>query len=212
MAGALLTWDRDVTAACPEAQVICTDLMPIPSLYSARNVTLYVEDANEADWGNRGRFDLIHFRNLDGGIKDWGAAFKSAFHCQRAEGFLCLEQLVFHRPPRHDPGPSSIWHALQQALNCIEAQKGLSFVLEDTRGAQEKLENSGYRIISSGTRSFRIQPGMYIYAGCDLLWAIIELMKGVLVRGWELQPEVADKESLLSHLEEELGRGLEVEV
>ncbi|KAJ4316484.1 hypothetical protein N0V84_007840 [Fusarium piperis] len=192
-------------------QFICTDLVPIPSLYSARNVTLYVEDANESDWGRQERFDLIHFRNMDGGIKDWEAAFKWAFNCQRAGGFLRLEQLVFYPPP-DDPGPNSIWHALQQALDCIQAQKGLSFALQDAQGAQEKLEGSGYDIISNRTRPFHILPGMYVHDSCDLLWAIIELVKGVLVRGWELQPEVADKESLLSRLEVEFARGLEVKV
>ena len=198
----------DVKAACPEAQVLCTDLLATLPLLNT-DVTSYILDANETDWGWRDRFDYIHFRDMDGGIRDWEATFKTAFNCQRAEGFLSLEQLVFYQPPEN-PCPGSIWYALQQALDYIKAQKGLAFALHDTQGVQKKLESSGYEIVSKETRSFPIKFGMYKHDACDLLCAIIELMKGVLVRGWELQPEVANKESLLRRLEMEVGRGLTV--
>jgi hypothetical protein len=199
-------WARDVQSICPQAQILCTDLTPIPSIAG-----LYIEDANATPWsGWSERFEWINLRNLDGGIKDWGATFKAAFHCQRKEGFLSLEQLIFYLPP-DKLAPSSMWHTWQQSLGYIKAYAGLSFQLHDTRRIEEQLRQAGYMISSTNTRQFKLQVGTD-EDNDEILRAIIELMKGVLVRAWGLRPVVGDKQTCLDCLEKEIGQGLEIKV
>ena len=142
-------------------------------------------------------------------MKDWGATFTAAFACLQTGGFLGIEDLVF-REPSPNLAPDSIWHHWKQALNCLKDRTGFSFVLHDNGRAQDELRKSGYEIVSEDVRKFYIRPKLYVYDGCDLHWSILELMKGVLARAWEPQPPMVDEQTLMDHVEGELGRGLQI--
>lgn len=168
-----------------------------------RGMVCYPEDVNDSKNQWRNRLDYIHFRNLDGGIKDWGVTFKMAFASLRVGGFIGVEDLIFYQPPRN-LAPGSIWHDWQDALDRIRIHTGLSFGLHDTGRAQDKLVRCGFSIVSVQGRPFNLKLGDFTFEGRDLVLSIIEFMKGVFARGLELQTPGIVEQSLLHRLEEEL--------
>ncbi|PUU82489.1 S-adenosyl-L-methionine-dependent methyltransferase [Tuber borchii] len=81
-------WAIDVAETYPSAQVIGTDLSPIQPSWVPPNVSFQIDDA-ESDWTfARDSFDLIHFRHLNGGIKDWGKLIKQSFDALKPGGWL----------------------------------------------------------------------------------------------------------------------------
>ncbi|PUU81839.1 S-adenosyl-L-methionine-dependent methyltransferase [Tuber borchii] len=81
-------WAIDAAETYPSSQVIGTDLSPIQPSWVPPNVSFQIDDA-ESDWTfARDSFDLIHIRNLNGGIKDWGKLIKQSFDALKPGGWL----------------------------------------------------------------------------------------------------------------------------
>jgi len=81
-------WAIDVAETYPSSQVIGTDLSPIQPSWVPPNVSFQIDDA-ESDWTfAKDSFDLIHFRHLNGGIKDWGKLIKQSFDALKPGGWL----------------------------------------------------------------------------------------------------------------------------
>lgn len=135
---------------------------------------------------------------------------KSAFKTQTAGGYIRIVQLVFHQSP-DNPAPGSIWSTWQRGLECIKNHTGLSFALHDAERTREALRQSGYVLVDDQVEPLRVLPGAYVYDSHDILSAIAEMMKGVLVRACELD-DLGEKSSLLRSLEDEVQKGLDVKV
>ncbi|KAH8729190.1 hypothetical protein BGZ61DRAFT_177988 [Ilyonectria robusta] len=204
-------WALDMAAAQSDMQVVGTDLARIQPHYTPYKVAFYVEDANRCNWAWHRRFDYIHFRNMDGGIKDWGVTLNAAFACLATEGFLSLSDLIFHQPPCNIT-PGGIWDEWQQALDALKAETGLSFGLHENERAKNELKKSGYTIVDEKRRSFQLRQKSHVYDDCDLLQGIIEQMKGVFWRALEFRPGSVNKQRLVNQLEEEVWHGLEITV
>ncbi|KAG8207444.1 Secondary metabolism regulator [Trichophyton interdigitale] len=71
-------WALDVADAYPATHVIGTDISPIQPTWVSPNVSFEIDDA-ESDWTFRQRFDLIHFQNLNGAIRDWRRLFSQIY-------------------------------------------------------------------------------------------------------------------------------------
>lgn len=194
-----------------DVQVVGTDVAAIQPSYTPYKVIFYIEDANRDNWAWHNRFDYIHFRNMDGGIKDWGVTLNAAFPCLVTEGFLTVSDLIFHQPPC-DITPGGIWDDWQQALDALKAETGLSFGLHENGRAKTELEKSGYTIVEEKKRSFQLRQKSHVYNDCDLLQGIIEQMKGIFSQGLEFRPGSFNKQRLVNLLEEELWHGLEITV
>ncbi len=82
-------WAIDVADQFPSAAVIGTDLSPIQPTWVAPNCSFVVDDA-EAAWPYvpAASFDLVHWRGLAGGIRDWPALYREAYKHVRPGGWV----------------------------------------------------------------------------------------------------------------------------
>jgi SAM-dependent methyltransferase len=86
-------WAIDVGDEYPNAQIIGTDLSPIQPIWTPPNVTFYVDDAESA-WTFRPdeAFDMIHGRQLSGGIQDWDKLIRQSYDNLKPGGWLEFQE------------------------------------------------------------------------------------------------------------------------
>jgi SAM-dependent methyltransferase len=73
-------WAEGVAERCPDTQVVGIDLMPHERT-THPNCSFIISDATE-EWvldDPRMKFDLVHIRNLFGGVRDWAVLYKHCF-------------------------------------------------------------------------------------------------------------------------------------
>ncbi|KAG7149009.1 Secondary metabolism regulator laeA like protein [Verticillium longisporum] len=87
------TYWTDVANANPTATVIGTDVAPIQRTRQPSNAIFYVDDANEPDWAWDGRFDFVHVRGLNSGIKSWTATLRAAASCLHVGGLIEISDM-----------------------------------------------------------------------------------------------------------------------
>lgn len=63
----------------PDATVIGTDLSPIQPSWLPINLRMFVEDCEEDEWMHGSDFDLIHFREVAGVLRDVDAVLATAY-------------------------------------------------------------------------------------------------------------------------------------
>ncbi|KAG7124004.1 hypothetical protein HYQ44_002640 [Verticillium longisporum] len=90
-----ITYWTDVANANPTATVIGTDVAPIQRTRQPSNAIFYVDDANEPDWAWDGRFDFVHVRGLNSGIKSWTATLRAAASCLHVGGLIEISDMVW---------------------------------------------------------------------------------------------------------------------
>ncbi|KAK2745868.1 hypothetical protein FQN57_003481 [Myotisia sp. PD_48] len=71
-------WAMDVADSYPGTHVIGTDISPIQPTWVSPNISFEIDDA-ESEWTFRSKFDLIHFQNLNGAIRDWRRLLEQIF-------------------------------------------------------------------------------------------------------------------------------------
>ncbi|KAJ6258701.1 hypothetical protein Dda_6750 [Drechslerella dactyloides] len=86
-------WAIDIADKYPSAEVIGTDLSPIQPTWVPPNLRFEVDDCEEPWVYVKSSFDLIHIRNLAGGIKDWRALFVRCFEHTAPGGYLEVQEV-----------------------------------------------------------------------------------------------------------------------
>lgn len=99
------TWATDVGDQFPGAQVIGTDLSPVPPGMQPDNVTFEIDDCCSEWIYPDNHFDLVHIRGLFGSIADWPQLYKEAFRHIRPGGYI--EQMEWSVHNRSSDGTLS---------------------------------------------------------------------------------------------------------
>ncbi|KAF2190951.1 S-adenosyl-L-methionine-dependent methyltransferase [Zopfia rhizophila CBS 207.26] len=71
-------WAMDVADQYPEAEVFGTDISPIQPSWVPPNLQFVIDNAEE-EWMYSGKFDLIHFQNMNACIADWPNFLKRCY-------------------------------------------------------------------------------------------------------------------------------------
>ncbi|PUU81285.1 S-adenosyl-L-methionine-dependent methyltransferase [Tuber borchii] len=95
-------WAIEMAFKYPGARVIGTDLSPI-QVSPPANCSFEVEDADSEWVYPTNNFDMIHTRQLLGGISDWRMFFEQAYAHARPGGWLELQETP---PEPHNDGPT----------------------------------------------------------------------------------------------------------
>lgn len=208
-----LTLARDVAQFHEKISVIGTDLAPIQSQQQLKNLNFYVEDANQPDWGWHDRFDYIHFRSLDGGIKDWAATLKTAFKCLRSRGFINLTDVVYCSPTDSE-AYNSTWDLWVRILGTLKDKTGFSFDFHTDGRARRTLQDAGYEVVHEDKQTFQLKQRTKMYDYCDLLQSFVEQMKGIFARALEFETHsVKQRHELVQQFGADLlHQGLRIEV
>ncbi|KAF2801932.1 S-adenosyl-L-methionine-dependent methyltransferase [Mytilinidion resinicola] len=104
-------WCIEFADAHPDVQVLGIDLSPIQPSNVPPNCRFLVDDANAA-WAFPEKFDFIHTRALNFGVKDWDALLAQAFEHLAPGGWIELDE--FHVPLECDDGSAAADSAVLQ--------------------------------------------------------------------------------------------------
>lgn len=206
-----LTPNRDVASAHKNAIVYGTDLAPIQLPIVPSNASFYILDANESYWTWDNRFDFIHIRNMHGAIQNWDDSLRAAFRAQAPGGIVEMSDLTVH--PAGLVNPDSVWCEWLQMLSAFNDVTGYSFGYYGEDYLRRHLQCAGYEPINSKRQKFHLKREMHVYEGRCLLRGLIEQMKGILTRAFELVHSSLKLHELLQRLEVELLiQGVQIEV
>lgn len=102
-------WATDMADKFANAQVIGTDLSPVPPGMQPDNVTFEVDDCCSAWVYPENHFDFVHIRGLFGSIADWPKFYKEAYRHLRPGGHIeQIEWSVHVRSADGTLSPSSV--------------------------------------------------------------------------------------------------------
>ncbi|KAM9876009.1 methyltransferase domain-containing protein [Verticillium dahliae] len=204
-------WALDVADANPKATVIGTDIAAIQRTSYLGNVTFYVDDANKTDWAWGHRFNFVHIRGLNGGIKSWAATLREVASCLHAGGVTEISDMVW-RPP-NPPIPGSVWFDWYKMFKFLTNAKGLDVDLYENNRAQGELEKLGLEVLFYSSRKHSVGYKTHIYDDRRVLVCVVEQMKGALARATEVVPWPVNLGSLMHRLETEIfDKGVVIEV
>ncbi|KAM0267606.1 hypothetical protein ACHAQH_010093 [Verticillium albo-atrum] len=204
-------WALDVSDANADITITGTDLAAIQPSSIPSNVTFYVDDANDPFWGWDDRFDFVHMRGLNGGIKKWIVTLRAAFRCLRAGGVIEVSDMDFH--PAGPLAPGSAWLDWSRMLQVLTDATGLDVGIHKDGRGQHELEELGYQFPVQSRREYQVGYETHVYGDRSLLASVVEQMKGILARAVEFVPWSASLDDLMRRLETEiLDKGLIIEV
>ncbi|KAH6708496.1 hypothetical protein EV126DRAFT_456914 [Verticillium dahliae] len=193
------------------ATVIGTDVAPIQRTRQPSNAIFYVDDANEPDWAWDGRFDFVHVRGLNGGIKSWTATLRAAASCLHVGGLIEISDMVWR--PSSPPIPGSVWFDWDKMFKVLTDANGLDVDLYENNRAQGELEKLGLEFLFYSSRKHSVGYKTHIYDDRSVLVCAVEQMKGVLALAMEVVPWYANLGALMHRLETEIfDKGIVIEV
>ncbi|KAH0610723.1 uncharacterized protein H6S33_011150 [Morchella sextelata] len=85
-------WAIDCAEQYPSAQVIGTDLSPIQPSWVPPNVSFQIDDVEQSWTFNKNHFDLIHIRNLMGGVGNWEHVIDECFEHTKPGGWVHITE------------------------------------------------------------------------------------------------------------------------
>ncbi|KAI5841986.1 S-adenosyl-L-methionine-dependent methyltransferase [Morchella snyderi] len=85
-------WAIDCAEQYPSANVIGTDLSPIQPSWVPPNVSFQIDDAEQSWTFNKNHFDLIHIRNLMGGVANWEHVIDECFEHTKPGGWVHMTE------------------------------------------------------------------------------------------------------------------------
>ncbi|EME81678.1 uncharacterized protein MYCFIDRAFT_188664 [Pseudocercospora fijiensis CIRAD86] len=94
-------WAIDFAESHPECHVIGTDLSPIQPTLVPPNVEFLIDDVT-SDWLYPTKFDYIHSRSLQVGIKDWNKLLTEVWNHLEPGGWVEFQE--YHWPFKSDDG------------------------------------------------------------------------------------------------------------
>jgi len=135
-------WCIEFADAHPHTQVLGTDLSPIQPSNIPPNCRFLVDDAN-ADWTFPEKFDFIHTRALNFGVKDWEHLLAQAFEHLKPGGWIELHE--FHIPFQCDDGSAAPESAvIQWGAIAVEAAAKIGVDAAAAKHHGERLRRVGF--------------------------------------------------------------------
>ncbi|RMY76253.1 hypothetical protein D0863_02088 [Hortaea werneckii] len=113
-------WATDMADRFPTAQVIGTDLSPVPPGMQPHNVTFEIDDCCSEWVFPNDHFDFVHIRGLFGSVADWPKLYREAYRHLRPGAYI--EQVEWSVHNRSGNGTLSPNHTLAKfSQNAIQA-------------------------------------------------------------------------------------------
>ncbi|EZF34799.1 hypothetical protein H101_01662 [Trichophyton interdigitale H6] len=149
-------WALDVADAYPATHVIGTDISPIQPTWVSPNVSFEIDDA-ESDWTFRQRFDLIHFQNLNGAIRDWRRLFSQIYDNLMPGGYVEAKETDVYATCDDNSIPEDC-HLRQWESNCIKACSLIGQTLTAPENVKKWMIEAGFVDVKEEQFKLPINP------------------------------------------------------
>ncbi|KAK5992861.1 Methyltransferase pytC [Cladobotryum mycophilum] len=87
-------WAIDVADQYPSASVIGTDLSPIQPSWVPINVRMFIEDCEEPEWLHGSDYDLVHFRQMAGVLRNLDSLLTKIYPHVKNGGWVEFHELI----------------------------------------------------------------------------------------------------------------------
>ncbi|KAF3480863.1 uncharacterized protein GIQ15_06210 [Arthroderma uncinatum] len=135
-------WALDVADAFPATHVIGTDISPIQPTWVSPNISFEIDDA-ESEWTFRQRFDLIHFQNLNGAIRDWQRLLSQIYDNLMPGGYIEAKETDVYATCDDDSIPEDCY-LRQWESNCIKACSLIGQTLTAPENIKKWIQDAGF--------------------------------------------------------------------
>ncbi|KAK4450843.1 S-adenosyl-L-methionine-dependent methyltransferase [Podospora aff. communis PSN243] len=140
-------WAIDLANDFPDAKVIGTDISAVQPSWVPPNCSFQIDDA-QLDWTfKKSSFDLIHIRNLFGGIDDWPKLYRQAFEHLESGGWIESMEIDIEtrsENPRIREDPNHIFKKWCKLFWEAGDKTGRSFRIARDGQMQKYIEEAGF--------------------------------------------------------------------
>ncbi|OAL73219.1 hypothetical protein A7D00_2993 [Trichophyton violaceum] len=143
-------------SAYPATHVIGTDISPIQPTWVSPNISFEIDDA-ESDWTFRQRFDLIHFQNLNGAIRDWRRLFSQIYDNLMPGGYVEAKETDVYATCDDNSIPEDC-HLRQWESNCIKACSLIGQTLTAPENVKQWMIEAGFVDVKEEQFKLPINP------------------------------------------------------